>query len=182
MAGLPLTGGALAKLAVDSPLSRSGAVATLAALSAAGTAALMIHFLTRLAALAGTDRGRSPARALALPWLVLVVASTAIPWLLFSAGAGASPGEAMTPAALWKSAWPVLLGAGAYSALRLLPGAPPRIPEGDMVVLGERVVAPVVACGGPLERIDRELTRWPVAGLTLLLVILALVGAFAAGG
>jgi hypothetical protein len=43
-------------------------------------------------------------------------------------------------------------------------------------------VAPVLACGGPLERIDRELTRWPVAGLALLLVVLALAGAFAAGG
>ena len=48
LAGLPLTGGALAKLAVKGPLGY-GLAASLANVSAAATALLMLHFVTRLA-------------------------------------------------------------------------------------------------------------------------------------
>ena len=48
LAGLPLTGGALAKLAAKAPLGY-GFVGILATLSAAGTALLMLHFLHRVA-------------------------------------------------------------------------------------------------------------------------------------
>jgi multicomponent Na+:H+ antiporter subunit A len=48
LGGLPLTGGALAKLAVKAPLG-NGVVGMLATVSAAGTTLLMLHFLQRLA-------------------------------------------------------------------------------------------------------------------------------------
>ena len=44
LGGLPLTGGALAKLAVKAPLG-DGFVGLLANLSAVGTSLLMLHFL-----------------------------------------------------------------------------------------------------------------------------------------
>ncbi len=47
LGGLPLTGGALAKLAVKAPLGE-GLVGTLAAVAAAGSTLLMLHFLRRL--------------------------------------------------------------------------------------------------------------------------------------
>lgn len=57
LAGLPLTGGSLAKLAVKAPLG-DGAAASLANLSAAGTALLMLHFLTRLVRIEPRDAPR----------------------------------------------------------------------------------------------------------------------------
>src|SRR5271157_835612 len=48
LAGLPFTGGALAKLALKAPFG-SGVAASLSYASAAATAALMLHFLMRLA-------------------------------------------------------------------------------------------------------------------------------------
>ena len=58
LAGLPLTGGALAKLAVKDPLGY-GVAGTLASLSASGTTLLMLHFLHRLVLTAGREPGRA---------------------------------------------------------------------------------------------------------------------------
>ena len=60
LGGLPLTGGALAKLAVKAPLG-NGVVGTLATVSAAGTTLLMLHFLQRLARSNSQDCCSSPA-------------------------------------------------------------------------------------------------------------------------
>ena len=54
LAGLPLTGGALAKLAVKDPLGY-GLAGTLATWSAAGTALFMLHFFHRVVLTAGPD-------------------------------------------------------------------------------------------------------------------------------
>ena len=64
LGGLPLTGGALAKLAIKAPLG-DGIVGSLATVSAAGTTLLMLHFLQRLARSNSQDAqaaGSSPAR------------------------------------------------------------------------------------------------------------------------
>ena len=57
LGGLPLTGGALAKLAVKD-LFGDGSAKWAAAASAAATTALMVHFLIRLARSVGEGRGR----------------------------------------------------------------------------------------------------------------------------
>ena len=59
LAGLPLTGGALAKLAVKAPFG-DGAAGVAAALSAAGSAALMLCFVMRLARSPADGGGASP--------------------------------------------------------------------------------------------------------------------------
>ena len=68
LAGLPLTGGALAKLAAKDPLGY-GIAGTVATLSASGTRLLMLHFLHRLVSTAerepGQDGRRQTRRAMA---------------------------------------------------------------------------------------------------------------------
>jgi formate hydrogenlyase subunit 3/multisubunit Na+/H+ antiporter MnhD subunit len=87
LGGLPLTGGALAKLAVKTPLG-DGVVGSLATVSAAGTTLLMLHFLRRLARGSSQNaRAAAPAR-LALPWLAMALASILVPWLLYLAVRG----------------------------------------------------------------------------------------------
>ncbi len=121
MGGLPLTGGALAKLTVK-PLLGDGLVATLASLSGAGTTLLMLHFLGRLVA-TRTGKGTAPPAGLMLPWLVTAIAAVAVPWLLYPTA------DALAPAVLWDSAWPVLLGTVLAVALHLWGHQLPRVPR-----------------------------------------------------
>ncbi len=83
LAGLPFTGGALAKLAVKDPLG-DGLAASLANASAAGSALLMLHFLARLVRTA--SRGGQPAApGLARFWPAIAIGALFIPWLLYPA-------------------------------------------------------------------------------------------------
>src|SRR5260370_29391538 len=76
LGGLPLTGGALAKLAVKAPLG-DGVVGLLANLSAGGATLLILHFLQRLTEIAPRDQ-QAPA-GLALPWQAMALASIVVP-------------------------------------------------------------------------------------------------------
>jgi len=73
----------------------------------------------------------------------------------------------------------VLLGIVLFVALRRWDRLP-QLPEGDIVVIVERVVRGGSAWGAPLARADLVLQRWPVAGVALLALMvvlgLALVG------
>lgn len=173
LGGLPLTGGALAKLAVKTPLGE-GFVGLLATLSAAGSTLLMTHFLRRLATTTGTDSTAVPSIAVLLPWLVTAFAAVAVPWVLFSAAGIGSLAEALSPAAIWSALWPVLIGLPLAVGLSRWERRLPRVPEGDVVVLAERAARATLACGGPLERAESALRHWPIAGLSLLAVALML--------
>jgi len=84
LAGLPFTGGALAKLAVKGPLGY-GLAASLANASAAGTALLMLHFLTRLARPAAQDDETQAPASIVRLWPAVALGAIFIPWLLFPA-------------------------------------------------------------------------------------------------
>ena len=118
LGGLPLTGGALAKLAVKAPLG-DGVVGTLADLSAAGTTLLMLHFLQRLARGLSAQDGTSRRLPLGLswPWLVMALAPSLVPWLLYPF-VGGDIADALTPGALLDALWPVLIGAALAFVLR----------------------------------------------------------------
>ncbi len=181
LAGLPLTGGALAKLAVKDPLGY-GIAGTLATLSASGTTLLMLHFLHRLVLTAGRDPAKAAAARLVAPWLAMAVASITVPWILLYPFAGiGSLSDALAPAALWKVLWPVLLGGALAVGLRRWGHRLPRIPEGDVVVAGGVVARSVAACGAALERSDGLLRQWPVASLSLLFIAILLAVAMLAG-
>jgi formate hydrogenlyase subunit 3/multisubunit Na+/H+ antiporter MnhD subunit len=173
LAGLPLTGGAAAKLSVKD-LFGDGAAGVAAQLSAAATTALMLVFVMRLASLPAAERAGAPRgrlwslAALALPALLL-------PWLLYAAIG--SPAEAVEPAKLWDAVWPMLIGAALAAGLWAVGDRVPRIPAGDIVVAEEAAFRASLSLGAAFERADRGLREWPTAGLALLMVALALVAA-----
>src|SRR5690606_32776714 len=81
IAGLPLTGGALAKLAVKGSVG-AGVIFTLVSWSAVGTALLLLRFLYVLATNSSEDRHARPALSLVWPWAAAVLATLVMPLAL----------------------------------------------------------------------------------------------------
>ena len=175
LGGLPLTGGALAKLAVKAPLG-DGLMGTLSAFSAAGTTLLMIHFLYRVVGSAGQESEAAAPAGLTLPWLLTAVASIALPWMLFGVASNARAVSSLAPAELWAALWPVTLGAVLALGLRLAGPYLPRIPEGDVIVVGPVVARAARVEADRLERAEWLLRQWPVAGVALLALTIVLSG------
>jgi formate hydrogenlyase subunit 3/multisubunit Na+/H+ antiporter MnhD subunit len=171
LGGLPLTGGALAKLALKAPLG-SGFVTALSNLSAAATTLLMLHFIRRLTTEPkARDSSAVPVRFVGT-WLALGAASVAVPWVLYPLATGAPRMRALAPAALWASCWPVLLGA---SLATLTYWWRDRIPQLPYRYSGSnRVVDATGRCSEAIERLERELRRWPVASSSLLVAAVLL--------
>lgn len=163
MGGLPATGGALAKLAVKDTLGY-GLVGTLGALSAAGTTLLMLHFLHRLTCSQPHPLARPG------PWLVMAVASVAVPWALYPLVSTKGLFEMLAISSIW----PVLLGAMLAVALRLWGDRLPHVPAGDVIVVGDAVSRVAVSFGSVVERADLALRQWPAAGLSLLVIVICL--------
>ena len=172
LGGLPLTGGALAKLAVKAPLG-DGVVGLLANLSAVGTTLLMLHFLQCLARTAPPGQPAAAPAGLAVPWQAMALASVAVPWLLYPF-AGGEVADALTPTALFDALWPVLIGAALALALRRWGSRLPPVPAGDIVGPAERAFRESYIVGGALERADGHLRQWPAAGLSLLAIAVIL--------
>lgn len=176
LGGLPLTSGALAKLATK-PMLGYGWLAGAMTLAAAGSTALMVHFLLILRRDTLDNPVGSPPLGQLLPWLVVLAASLVIPWSLYPAVSGEPIASLLEPEALWKVSWPMLLGAAVMLFVDRWPQRLGRIPEGDIVVLAQK--------GGPLVRgisnrigeIDVHLRRWPAAGLGLIALAILLGGA-----
>jgi hypothetical protein len=179
LGGLPLTGGALAKLAVKAVFG-PGFVRVLAALSAAGSTFLMLHFLRRLAAIGTTDfEGASPT-GLVWPWLAIAFAAVAIPWILYPVAKSGTRLDALALGEVWAGLWPILLGSvfalGLWGSGRRLP----RVPEGDIVVAGEAAVRAAATWSVAIERADSWLRQWPVASSSLLAIAILLGAAMLA--
>jgi len=181
IAGLPLTGGAAAKLALK-PLFDTGTLALLAALSSAGSTLLMLHFLVRLGATradtASVGSTDGPGMQRLLAWWTMALAALVLPWtLLPMLGLGpwhASFVVALTPAELGKALWPLLLGAAAGAAVWRWGERLPRVPPGDLLAGLAPLRGMAVAVGAAVEALDAWLRRWPVAGVALLLIAVLL--------
>jgi multicomponent Na+:H+ antiporter subunit A len=179
LAGLPLTGGALAKLAAKVPLG-AGVAGTIATWSAAGTALLMLHFLSRVASTKNREPDRTAPAALVLPWLAMAVCCVVVPWTAYPMSGLGSFSDALAPTVIWKTLWPVLVGVGVFVGLQRWRTQIPEIPSGDIVVLGGRVARIAAACGAAIEKTDNFLKLWTSACLSLLVIILALLMAMLA--
>jgi multicomponent Na+:H+ antiporter subunit A len=180
LGGLPLTGGALAKLALKAPLG-AGVVGTLATMSAAGSTLLMFHFLRRLVQTAPAASAEKVI-SYSAPWLTCAVAAVAVPWALFpAAGSGASL-QALAPEALWSSLWPMLVGGVIAFGLWRWEDRLPRVPPGDIVVAVEPAVHAALRWEEHIERADAYLRRWPVASLLLMGLVVVLTVAMLIGG
>jgi formate hydrogenlyase subunit 3/multisubunit Na+/H+ antiporter MnhD subunit len=167
LAGLPLTGGALAKLASKAQFGADWP-AWLATLSSVGSAMLMTHFVARLAAQAAPEAAEDTPAALARLWPALALAALLLPWFFAE-----NPGEALKPDAILDGLWPVALGVALGMVWRRL--SIPQIPAGDSIVVYERGFARLIALGPTFEDADENLRQWPAAGVSLLLIALALL-------
>jgi formate hydrogenlyase subunit 3/multisubunit Na+/H+ antiporter MnhD subunit len=181
LGGLPLTGGALAKLAIKAQLGH-GVVGTLATLSAAGSTLLMLHFLRRLRQTTLRDSQAMTSAGLTWPSLIMAFAAVMVPWVLYPTAESGTWLEALAPATLWAALWPVLLGVVLAPGLWRWAHRLPLLPEGDVVVLGEAAIRATVPCGEAVERADSYLRQWPVASLSLLTLVIILGAAILAWG
>ena len=172
LAGLPLTGGSLTKLAVKD-LFGDPSAGVASQLSAAATTALMLVFVMRLARSPREGGAASPGRFGS--WAALAVAALLLPWVIFVAIG--SPAEALEPAKLLEAVWPMVIGAALAGGLWAVRDRLPRIPAGDLVVAEEAAFHASARLGEAFEQADRDMRRWPVAGLALLVVALALAAA-----
>jgi hypothetical protein len=175
LGGLPFTGGALAKLAVKAPLG-SGAVGLLAQLAAVGSTMLMLHFLHCLMRNSAHDTQVARSTGLVLPWLVTAAAAIVVPWALYPIAAAEPLVDALTPLALWDALWPVLVGGLLAFGLRHWDYRLPQVPQGDILVIGERGTPAIRALGKAMERIEGEMRQWPLAGVLLLALTTILLG------
>jgi formate hydrogenlyase subunit 3/multisubunit Na+/H+ antiporter MnhD subunit len=172
LAGLPLTGGALAKLALKD-LFRDGAAGVASQLSAAATTALMLVFVMRLARLPG-EAGAPSFRRL-WSWVALAAAALLVPWLMAPAVGGAADALALNK--LTDAIWPLLVGAALAAGLWAMENRLPRVPAGDIVVAEEAAFRASRSLGAAFERADRAVRQWPAAGFALLVIALALTAA-----
>jgi formate hydrogenlyase subunit 3/multisubunit Na+/H+ antiporter MnhD subunit len=173
LGGLPLTGGALAKLATKAQFGE-GLVGTLAALSGAATTLLMLHFLRRLSRSVPSDSTAASPTATTWPWLIMAFAGVAGPWVLYPL-AGAGPLlDVFASATLWSALWPVVTGVVLAAGLWRWRHHLPRIPVGDVVVLAEAAARATVPWGKATERVDAYLRQWPVACLSLVTLVIIL--------
>lgn len=176
LGGLPLTGGALVKLAVKPPLDE-GVFGYLGILSAAASTLLMLHFLRRMASEAAVRSEEIGQRGLVAIWLIIAAAALALPWILYTSVTAQPVSDAWSAKALWDAIWSVLLGVALAMALWRWGNRMPRVPAGDVLALGEPMVRGVSGLGQVMERVDRTLRQWPVAGAMLLLIVAVLVSA-----
>lgn len=183
LAGLPFSGGALAKYAVKDFVG-SGLAGFLFTLSGAGTLLLTARFvlyLIRIDAVPGAEDRQAMIRVLAGAWGLVSLAGLILPYVLYPGVTGQGFAGAFSLAALADAAWPVALGGLLAVALRWRPLAVPPVPPGDILGLAglaRPLTAPVMA--GALG-LDALLRRWPAAGIALAAVAAVLVAAMRAG-
>lgn len=75
---------------------------------------------------------------------------------------------ALQPEILWAASWPILIGIMPMFVLWRWRKALPQMPEGDLIVIGERALRKVITWGDGLEWAEGWLRRWPVATMMLL--------------
>jgi multicomponent Na+:H+ antiporter subunit A len=89
--------------------------------------------------------------------------------------------DSLDPKALWSASWPVLLGVALVVGLRRFGALLPRVPEGDLVVLGSGAGRVGRSLGDVIERVERRLRDWHTAGVSLLVLAIVLGAALVAG-
>jgi multicomponent Na+:H+ antiporter subunit A len=180
LGGLPLTGGALAKLAIKGSLG-DGAAGTLATLSSIASTVLMIHFLQRLRSDAPGDPHASAPTGLVVPWLTIAIAAVVLPWALYPRIVGGSFSDVLAPKELWAALWPVLVGGLLSTTLWRRANWLPPIPPGDVLVFVERATPAVRNLAATMEGLDRRLREWPIAGVLFVALTIVLIGTLFAG-
>jgi formate hydrogenlyase subunit 3/multisubunit Na+/H+ antiporter MnhD subunit len=171
MAGLPFTGGALAKMASKSVLG-SGMAATMASVSAAGTALLMLHFLRQLWRMERPEKQR--ASDLMATFWALAVVGMVVRWAVY---VGAGFGRFKDPFAAKTVMYSMLpIAAGCVVFLIFMRIRLPAVPAGDVANCFHWLRRLSDWIGQVSARSDFGFRRWTVAAGILLGAVL-LVGA-----
>jgi hypothetical protein len=133
LAALPLSSGFVAKNALKHEIYGTEAefLTLVLALTSAATAWLLWHAWT----IARHTKPHNP--SLQPSWVILVFAGLSVPWWWAIEHGLTQPVDVHS---LWASSWPLLVAAAAASAVALSGWkAAGQIPEGDLVVLAERL-------------------------------------------
>lgn len=180
-AGLPLSGGALGKLAFKDVVGE-GVTGLLFGLAAVGSTVLVLHFLRLLQAASGQNTpGRLPASA----WVGLAIVATLLQWGLFSAVTGVPAAYALKPSVLFDLAWPVLIGAVIFAGLAKAGFQLPQVVPGDigarLIMAGERQAPRLASLA---TRFESRARLWPASTLVLagLLILFVVVQAWPGRG
>ena len=152
--------------------------AVLATLSSIATALLMTHFLICLAVPPPGAAQECPASLIRF-WPAVALGAILLPWAFYSAVGDAS--DALKFGDLLDGLWPVALGVSLALVLMRTGRSLPRVPVGDSIVLEEAAFRRLLSIGPSLETLDARLRQWPTAGVSLLLIMLALLMAGVSG-
>ena len=171
-AGLPLTGGALGKLAVKD-IAGVGATGLLLSLAAVGSTVLVLHFLRRA-------RGAGfPAKDQAVPpafWIAAAAAATTLQWLLLVSVTGKPALSPAEPGVLLDLLWPLAAGGLIFGVFSFAGTQLPRLPPGDVT---DRVLTRLEGWSQSLScvvaGIESRARGWTASSFLLLVAILALV-------
>jgi multicomponent Na+:H+ antiporter subunit A len=175
LAGLPFTGGYLAKAAVK-PFIGEGAFGIFASLSSAGTALLMLYFIDCLMKARPQNDGEPAPAGLMLPWLVMVFATIAVPWMLLPSAIPSQPSDLFGPWNLWDAIWPILIGGACAIGWSYRPRKS-RLPSQGISL----IVSATRACASAFERTEAILRQWQSAGISLLAITVLLAVVVASG-
>jgi hydrogenase-4 component B len=192
VAGLPGTGGALAKAAVKPVFD--GVPLWLVTASGIGTSLILLRYLI-LGARTEADAARPPV-LMAGPVIVMGLCALILPWLAWNAFDPRPLGYLAGSGAIIDGIWPILV-ALAITALALSPPLAgripsPAIPEGDIAAPLERGSIRVIRAVtemeppvpqahewrrvlrviAPAETLERLLLPWRVSGLVILALII----------
>jgi len=177
LAGLPLTGGYLAKDAVK-PFIGEGAFAIFSVLSSAGTALLMLLFAKRLATALSDEKASSASLGLLASWLAIAALAIVVPWVLFVLAYTSLPIETFSISNYWPAIWPIVIGA-ALALAWLRQGYQPK----EIDIRAEANFLQCVTNFGTsvFERVDRILCQWQAGSISLLIVTTLLIMVIASG-
>jgi formate hydrogenlyase subunit 3/multisubunit Na+/H+ antiporter MnhD subunit len=173
LAGLPPTGGALAKLAIKEPLGY-GVIGALSTLSAIATTLLMLHFVRRVWK-SPPLREEAWGSGTIGPWLIVTMVSAVIPPFYFLTTAPEDWSQ-FSYRLFWEFLLPVLVGVVVAALLGRWIDRAPQASEGDVAVFIQRALRPFGSVGSYIEEAEKVLQRWPVAGATLLAIAMTIAG------
>ena len=172
-AGLPLTGGALGKLAFKD-IAGGGVPGLLFSLAAAGSTVLMLHFLRLVA----SERQQAAGGVMpAAAWIAAMLAATLLQWILFAAVAGVSASYALKPAVILDLMWPVAVGALLSRAMAAAGTQFPRLPPGDIGAQGLAAMERSASWIASLTtRLEFRAHQWSISSLVLAMALIVFVG------
>lgn len=179
LAGLPFTGGALAKYAVKAPMG-DGLAAFLLALSAGGTTLLMARHVLLLLDVAQEGGDALAPRGLLVPWAALSLVAVLLPFGLFTPVTGLSLGTLFSLDTLIKGLWPVALGLAVGALIYQKPPRFSEVPPGDILAAAAPLGALYARVRDSAVLLDMVLRRWSTAALAV--VMLAFVLAYVMAG